>query len=178
VDARWQWSTVKASYSRNSRSASWAAHGMYLARESPERDGGKERGFAAEHEGIDLTATLRGWQRAGDARLWKFIVSPDHTVRLAVEAHTRALVSQNRARPGDAPRLVAIPHHNTNNPHVHLLVRGRDAPAETLQIHPDYLQELPPARAEDWRFLTLGEPGRGTRASFAVDFPAIWPAFC
>src|SRR5437762_10708336 len=68
VDARWQRSTVKASYSRNGRSASWAAHGTYLAREGAQREGGKGRGFSAEREGIDLTATLRGWQRAGDAR--------------------------------------------------------------------------------------------------------------
>src|SRR5207237_8610087 len=33
VDARWQRSTVKASYSRNGRSASWAAHGTYRSEE-------------------------------------------------------------------------------------------------------------------------------------------------
>lgn len=69
---------MKASYLRNGRSASWAAHGTYLAREGAQREGGKGRGFAAEQEGIDLTATLRVWQRAGDARLWKFIVSSEH----------------------------------------------------------------------------------------------------
>src|SRR5439155_1981744 len=72
VDARWQRSTVKTSYSRNGRSASWAAHGTYLAREGAQRGGGKGRGFSAEQEGIDIPATLRSWQRAGDERLWKF----------------------------------------------------------------------------------------------------------
>src|SRR5438132_7379488 len=94
VDARWQRSTVKASYSRNGRSASWAAHGTYLAREGAQREGGKGRGFSAEHEGIDLTATLRGWQRAGDARLWKFIVSPEHADRL-----DEVMVSPTQPRP-------------------------------------------------------------------------------
>src|SRR5205814_1704595 len=78
MDARWQRSTVKVSYSRNGRSASWAAHGTYLAREGAQREGGKGRGFNAEGESIDLRATLRGWQQAGDARLWKFIVSLEH----------------------------------------------------------------------------------------------------
>ena len=41
---------------------------LYLAREGAQREGGKGRGFTAVREGIDLTATLRGWQRAGDAR--------------------------------------------------------------------------------------------------------------
>src|SRR5262245_8697542 len=81
VDARWQRSTVKASYSRNGRSASWAAHGTYLARGGAQREGGKGRGFSAEQEGLDLAATLRSWQRAGDQRVWKFIVSPEHAAR-------------------------------------------------------------------------------------------------
>src|SRR5213594_1981656 len=93
VDARWQRSAVKASYSRNGRSASWGAHGTYLAREGAQRGGGKGRGFSAEQEGIDLPATLRSWQRAGDERLWKFIVSPEHAERLDLKAHSRALVS-------------------------------------------------------------------------------------
>src|SRR5438046_8651557 len=93
VDAGWQRSTVKTSYSRNGRSASWAAHGTYLAREGAQRGGGKGRGFSAEQEGIDIPATLRSWQRAGDERLWKFIVSPEHGERLDLKAHTRPLLS-------------------------------------------------------------------------------------
>src|SRR5437667_442585 len=93
MDGRSQRSTVKASYSRNGQSASWAAHGTYLAREGAQREGQKGRGFSAEQEGLDLPATLRGWQRAGDERLWKFIVSPEHSERLDLKAHARALVS-------------------------------------------------------------------------------------
>src|SRR5258708_6534816 len=120
VDARWQRSTVKASYSRNGRSASWAAHGTYLAREGAQREGGKGRGFSGEREGIDLTATLRGWQRSGDARLWKFIVSPEHAERLDLKAHTRALVSHMERDLETRLEWVAIDHYNTDNPHVHL----------------------------------------------------------
>src|SRR3989442_13394883 len=134
VDARWQRSTVKASYSRNGRSASWAAHGTYLAREGAQREGGKGPGFSAEREGIDLTATLRGWQRAGDARLWKFIVSPEHADRLDLKAHARALVSQMERDLGTHLEWVAIDHYNTDNPHVHLLVRGRDALIEVNNL--------------------------------------------
>jgi hypothetical protein len=66
---RWQRSTVKASYCRNGRSASWAAHGTNLAREGAQQESGKGRGFDAGREGIALRTTLRDWQRAGDARL-------------------------------------------------------------------------------------------------------------
>src|SRR6266540_57855 len=156
VDARWQRSTVKASYSKNGRSASWAAHGTYLAREGAQREGGKGRGFSAEGEGIDLSATLRGWQRAGDERLWKFIVSPEHGDRLDLKEHTRALVSQMERDLGTRLEWVAIDHYNTDNPHVHLLVRGRDARGQTLQIHPDYIKQGIRRRSQDLATQVLG----------------------
>src|SRR5438067_13807120 len=134
VDARWQRSTVKASYSRNGRSASWAAHGTYLAREGAQRGGGKGRGFSAEQEGLNLPATLRSWQRAGDERLWKFIVSPEHAERLDFKVHTRALVSPMERALGTGLEWAAIDHYNTDNPHVHLLIRGRDARGQGLRI--------------------------------------------
>ena len=91
---RLQRSVIKASYARNGRGASWAAHGTYLAREGAQRDGEQGRGFDAERTDVDLTATLRGWQQAGDARLWKFIVSPENGAHLDLASHTRALVAQ------------------------------------------------------------------------------------
>ncbi len=156
VDARWQRSTVKASYSRNGRSASWAAHGTYLAREGAQRGGGKGRGFSAEQEGIDLSATLRSWQRAGDERLWKFIVSPEHAERLDLKAHSRALVSHMERDLGTRLEWVAIDHYNTDNPHVHLLVRGRDARGQGVRIHPDYLRHGIRRRSQDLATQALG----------------------
>ena len=147
---------MKASYSRNGRSASWAAHGTYLAREGAQREGGKGRGFNAEKEDINLTATLRGWQRAGDARLWKFIVSPEHAERLDLKAHARALVSHMERDLGTRLEWVAIDHYNTDNPHVHLLVRGRDAQGRALQIHPDYLRQGIRRRSQDLATQVLG----------------------
>src|SRR5919109_2044857 len=156
VDPRWQRSTVKASYSRNGRSASWAAHGTYLAREGAQRGGGKGRGFSAEQEGIDLPATLRRWQRAGDERLWKFIVSPEHAERLDLKAHTRALVSQMERDLGARLEWVAIDHYNTDNPHIHLVVRGRDTRGSDLRIHPDYLRQGLRRRSQDLATQALG----------------------
>jgi type IV secretory pathway VirD2 relaxase len=156
VDIRWQRSTVKASYSKNGRGASWAAHGTYLAREGAQREGGKGRGFSAEQEAINLSRTLRGWQRSGDARLWKFIVSPEHADRLDLKAHTRALVSHIERDLGTRLEWVAIDHHNTDNPHVHLLVRGRDARGQALQIHPDYVKDGIRRRSQDLATQVLG----------------------
>ena len=86
----------------------------YLAREGAQRAGGKGRGFSAEQEGIDLPATLRSWQRAGDERLWKFIVSPEHAERLDLKAHALALVSHMERDLGTRLEWVAIDHYNTD----------------------------------------------------------------
>ncbi len=153
---RLQRSAVKASYARNTRGASWGAHGTYLAREGAQREGTKGRGFDAEHTNVDLTATLREWQQAGDCRLWKFIVSPEHGRRLDLHAHTRALVSQMERDLGTALQWAAIDHHNTDNAHVHLLVRGRDAEGRSLEIAPAYLKTGLRVRSQELATAVLG----------------------
>jgi type IV secretory pathway VirD2 relaxase len=147
---------VKASYARNGRGASWAAHGTYLGREGAQREGAKGRGFDAEREDVDLTATLRGWQAAGDRRLWKFIVSPEHGERLDLHAHTRGLVAQMERDLGTPLEWAAIDHHNTGNAHVHLLVRGRDAAGQPLEIAPEYLATGLRARSQELATSVLG----------------------
>ena len=97
---RMRQSAVKIAYSRNTKSQSsqtrqsWAAHGRYLAREGAQREGGKGLGFNAERTDIDLATTLQGWQAAGDARLFKLIVSPENGAQLDLTAHARSLVRQ------------------------------------------------------------------------------------
>ena len=153
---RLQRSAVKASYARNGRGASWGAHGTYLARDGAQREGAKGRGFAGEREDVDLTATLRGWQEAGDQRLWKFIVSPEHGERLDLHAHTRALVAQMERDLGTSLEWTAIDHHNTDNAHVHLLVRGREAAGQPLDITPAYLTTGLRSRSQELATRVLG----------------------
>jgi len=149
-------STVKASYARNLPGSSWAAHGTYLAREGAQREGSKGRGFDVERDGVDLTDTLRRWQQAGDARLWKFIVSPEHGERLDLHAHTRALVARMEQDLGTPLEWAAIDHHNTDNPHVHLLVRGRDGAGRPLEMAPQYLKAGLRARSSELVTSSLG----------------------
>jgi type IV secretory pathway VirD2 relaxase len=89
---------------------------------------------------VDIASTLGAWQGAGDARLWKAIVSPEQATRLDLRAHARALVAQMKQDLGTALEWVAIDHHDTDNPHVHLLIRGRDDGGRPLAIDPTYVQ--------------------------------------
>ncbi len=153
---RWrlQRSIVTCSYSRNTRGASWAAHASYLAR-GARRAGAKGLGFDAVRDDVDLTATCRGWQKAGDVRLWKFVVSPEHGARLDLRAHTRALVEQLERDLGTRVEWAAVEHHNTDHPHVHLVVRGR-AEERPLEIAFSYLSGGLAARSRELATLVLG----------------------
>src|SRR5437867_108158 len=139
--ARRQRSTVKVSYAERGRSARWGAHGAYLAREGAQRPGEKGRGFAADRDDLDLAQTLKGWEAAGDARLFKLVVSPEQAARLDLRAHARALMAGMEQDLGTRLEWVAIDHYNTEHPHLHVLVRGRDDQGRPLTLDPTYIKK-------------------------------------
>src|SRR5262249_23281253 len=69
---------VRITYSPNRVSGQWAAHGRYIARQSAAGKGeSKEVGFSATSDAVNPAKELNAWQSAGDARLFKVIVSPE-----------------------------------------------------------------------------------------------------
>ena len=132
-------SVVKASFSRNRNTGAWAAHAKYLSRPGAQQEFARGQGFDAERESIDLVATVRGWERH-DELLWRFIVSPEDADRLGLRQHVRTLVGQMERDLGTQLEWVAIDHHNTDDAHVHLLVRGVRANGRPLEINRDYLR--------------------------------------
>lgn len=67
---------VRVMYAKNAIAGQWRAHGRYVARESATHEGEHRAvGFDDREESIDLAARLERWQKAGDQRLWKLIVS-------------------------------------------------------------------------------------------------------
>lgn len=117
---------VRMSYSRNTTSGQWRAHGRYIARESATfEEDPKAVGFDASGQGIDDPANWRNGNRPGDQRLWKVILSPEFGDRVDLERLTRDVF---RAMEKDAfadLEWVAVAHHNTEHPHVHVALRGR-----------------------------------------------------
>src|ERR1700680_4932801 len=69
---------IRVIYTKNATSGQWRAHGRYLVRERVTFDGGA-RGIGIDGKGevAALAGRLESWQRAGDERLWKIIVSPE-----------------------------------------------------------------------------------------------------
>src|ERR1700689_673476 len=132
-------SVVKASFSRNRRSGAWAAHARYLSRPGAQQEMAKGLGFDADREDIDVLATVRDWEKS-DELMWRFIVSPEDADRLPLRDHVRELVGQMERDLGSKLDWIAIDHHNTDDAHVHLLVRGVREDGRTLQIDREYLK--------------------------------------
>ena len=132
-------SVVKASFRRNRHNRGWTAHARYLARERAQREQGRGLGFDAAREDLDLVATVNEWER-NDGLMWSFIVSPEDADRIDLRQHVRELVAGMERDLGTRLEWVAIDHHNTDDAHVHLLVRGVRGDGRMLEIERDYLK--------------------------------------
>lgn len=133
-------SVVKASYSRNDRSGRWAAHARYVTREGAQRQQARGIGFDSRTNGIDVVTTVRGWEKSGDELMWRFIVSPEDASRLDLETHARDLVASMERDLETRLEWIGVDHNNTDNPHVHILIRGREESGQRLEIEPDYVK--------------------------------------
>ncbi|MBB4020197.1 type IV secretory pathway VirD2 relaxase [Chelatococcus caeni] len=137
------------------RSAPLSAHLSYLKREGVSRDGEKGVMFDATNERADDLAFS---DRCKDDRHhFRFIVSPEDAGEMTdLREFTRDLVSQMESDLGTRLDWVAVDHWNTDNPHVHLLVRGVDETGADLVISRDYISRGLRSRAEDLVSLELG----------------------
>jgi type IV secretory pathway VirD2 relaxase len=111
-------------YAKNATRGQWKAHGRYIARESASQGRAAEAGFDATERGLNIAARLDQWQSAGDERLWKLILSPEFGDKIDLIRLTRDL-TKRMARDLDTHlEWVAVSHFNTDNPHVHIALRG------------------------------------------------------
>ncbi len=148
-------SVVKASFSRNRRSGAWAAHARYLSRPGAQQEVAKGLGFEADREDIDMLATVRDWEKS-DELMWRFIVSPEDADRLNLRDHVRELVGQMERDLDTKLEWVAIDHHNTDDAHVHLLVRGARENGRPLEINREYLRSGMRIRSQEIATRELG----------------------
>src|SRR5216684_2443220 len=148
---------VRVSYSANKNPGQWKAHGRYVARESATQGGrAAEAGFSATEKNLNIATTLDNWQKAGDERLFKIIVSPEFAGRLNLQQHTRELMKRIERDLGTQLEWVAAVHHNTEHPHVHIAVRGIDDKGMPLRFPREYIREGMRERAEEISTEALG----------------------
>jgi type IV secretory pathway VirD2 relaxase len=150
---------IKARVVRHSgarfRAAPLARHVAYLKRDGVTRDGRDASLFDAGSDSADGDAFAG--HAEGDRHHFRFIVSPEDAADLAdLRTFTRELMADVARDLGTGLEWVAVDHWNTDNPHVHILVRGVTDDGTDLVIDKDYISRGMRARAEDRATLELG----------------------
>lgn len=132
-----------------------ARHVTYLKRDGVTRDGKDAELFGSEGASADGTAFAE--RCADDRHHFRFIVSPEDAGELAdVRAFTRELMTDVAQDLGTRLDWVAVDHWNTDNPHIHILLRGKADDGRDLVIDKDYIREGMRGRAEERVTIELG----------------------
>lgn len=130
-------------------------HIAYLAREGVTRDGKDAELFGSDGSAIDSSSFAE--RCACDRHHFRFIVSPEDAGELAdIRAFTRELITDMAQDLGTRLDWVAVDHWNTDNPHIHILVRGRADDGRDLVIDKEYIREGMRARTEERVTMELG----------------------
>jgi len=117
-----------------------AMHLRYIERDGVGRDGEPGQAYGPQTDAADLDAFKE--RCADDRHHFRFIVSPEDGAELEdLRTYTRHLMNRMEADLGTRLEWVAVDHWNTDNPHTHLIVRGRDDTGKDLIIAGDYIAD-------------------------------------
>jgi type IV secretory pathway VirD2 relaxase len=132
-----------------------ATHLRYIEREGVDRDGAKGNAYGALEDEADLAAfEARG---RDDRHQFRFIVSPEDAQELEdLRTFTRHLMTRMEADLGTRLDWVAVDHWDTDNPHTHVVLRGKDSTGHDLIIARDYISHGMRQRASELATEWLG----------------------
>jgi len=116
--------------------------------------------YDAAERGVDGAGRAAQWARE-DRRHFRLILSAENGARIRdLEAYTRAVME--RAERALASRLdwIAVDHWDTDNPHTHIILRGRHQDGRELVIPRDFVSHGFRSAARDAATERLGPRGR------------------
>ncbi|MDZ4291244.1 MAG: relaxase/mobilization nuclease and DUF3363 domain-containing protein [Hydrogenophaga sp.] len=149
--------TIKARLVNLSKAGlrSTAAHLRYIEREGVDRQGGPGHAYGTTTDAADTAAfEERGRE---DRHQFRFIVSPEDAEQLDdLRTYTRHLMARIESDMGTRLEWVAVDHWNTDNPHTHVVLRGKDDTGKDLIISRDYIAEGMRRRAAELATEWLG----------------------
>jgi len=118
--------------------AAFARHLSYVHREGTDREG--HRGTLYDRYGEVSDATEFNERARDDRRQFRLIVSPEDSTQMKdITAFTRALMEQAEKDLGRRLDWVAVNHHDTAHPHVHIVIRGGSPRNGELIIDRNYI---------------------------------------
>jgi type IV secretory pathway VirD2 relaxase len=131
----------------------------YLARDSASIDGKAGTFFDSKGERLDASQEMASW--APDRHHFRIILSPEQSGDMDSLREYARRVMQRMERDLKTPLTwLAIEHHNTENPHLHVVIRGITPDGSDLVIPQQYLAYGLRARASQIATSMLGPPDR------------------
>ncbi|MEQ8178554.1 MAG: relaxase/mobilization nuclease and DUF3363 domain-containing protein [Nitratireductor sp.] len=131
------------------------AHLRYIQRDGVSREHEPGRLYDAAQDEADGKAFLE--RSDGDRHQFRFIVSPEDATALAdLKPFVRDLMSTMEKDLDTRLDWVAVDHFNTEHPHTHIVLRGKDELGKDLVIARDYIAHGMRARASELLTLELG----------------------
>ncbi|AOS80124.1 MULTISPECIES: relaxase/mobilization nuclease and DUF3363 domain-containing protein [Hydrogenophaga] len=129
---------VRLVYLKQAGARSTITHLRYIEREGVGRDGEPGQAYSTTTDDADLAAfEERGRE---DRHQFRFIVSPEDAAELEdLRRYTRDLMTRMEADLGTKLDWVAVDHWNTDNPHTHVVLRGKDDTGKDLIISQEYI---------------------------------------
>ncbi len=140
---------------RQAGKRSTLSHLRYIERDGVSREGNPGQAYGPLTDQADLNA----FEERGrdDRHQFRFIVSPEDAEQLDdLRTYTRHLMSRMEADLGTRLDWVAVDHWNTDNPHTHIVLRGKDDTGKDLVIARDYIAEGMRNRASELATEWLG----------------------
>lgn len=125
---------------RQAGKRSTLSHLRYIERDGVSREGDPGQAYGPLTDQADLNA----FEERGrdDRHQFRFIVSPEDAEQLDdLRTYTRHLMNRMEADLGTRLDWVAVDHWNTDNPHTHIVLRGKDDTGKDLVIARDYIAE-------------------------------------
>jgi type IV secretory pathway VirD2 relaxase len=150
---------IKVSFSpHRAGSGKLAAHAAYLGRDGAAREDEWGQFYDASRDEVeDLSRDLSDWSHE-DPRHFRIMIAPESASRMEdLKGYIRDVMGQMEGDLGIETRWVAVNHWNTDNPHAHVIFRGRTNEGHELRIPRAYLSHGLRHQARDHATNELGE---------------------
>jgi type IV secretory pathway VirD2 relaxase len=119
------------------REAEARAHAKYLERDRQ----GPSPFYNAAQTGLDGAAIAEGWARS-DLRHFRVVLAPERGAALGdLKSYTREVMARAELALGTRLQWIAVDHWDTDNPHSHIIVRGRRANGQDLVLPRDFIKD-------------------------------------
>lgn len=144
----------KAWHSKQQKVHAVSEHISYLQREEVAINNKEPCLFNSISDDVDGREFAK--QIAEDRHHFRFIISPENGQASDLKFHAREVINDMETDLGLKLKWLGVIHKNTDNPHIHIVIRGVDNKGKDLIIKPDYITRGIRARSSESLTFELG----------------------